>query len=606
MLWDLAGQPDYQVVHQLFLDQTALGIVTFDATHPENPFGGVGHWEKALNRVAGEDCPRLLVAGMVDRGHPTASKRDIDTFVEEHRFERFIATSAKTGEGVEALRKAIAQGIDWERLPVTSSPQLWKDIREYLLKRRAGRKPALTTRANLRAAFRRAHKGAEFGEGEFDTVIGHAQTQGLLWRLSFGDYVLMRPELLNSYASAVVRVARKHEEGLGCVRERDVVERKINFEDLKRLGDAEKERSLLHAVVELFLDREVALREGEQLVFPSRFNRRRPERPGPPVCEVAYRFEGQVEDIYATLGVRLFYSGAFKLKDLWKSAAEFRCAMGKVCGFLLSSPYEGHGVISVFFGKDTGIEAKVLFLRFINEHLLRRAIGGTVKRERIYRCPKCGEEVESRRAVQNRLDAGRKTIPCLFCDEDIPLVDLIEEKFGDPELVRRVRELEEVIEKKKESEVGQTTVKAKQDIREFDVFLAHNSKDRALVEALAGQLRGRGVNPWLDIEQIAPGRWFQDVIEETIPKVKSAAVIIGKKGLGRWQALELRTFISQCVERRMPVIPVLMPGVDELPQGLLFLKELNWVSFHKRLDEQEALDKLRWGITGERPERRGR
>ncbi|MHC4527768.1 MAG: Rab family GTPase, partial [Planctomycetota bacterium] len=114
MLWDLAGQPDYQVVHQLFLDQTALGIVTFDATHPENPFGGVGHWEKALNRVAGEDCPRLLVAGMVDRGHPTASKRDIDTFVEEHRFERFIATSAKTGEGVEALRKAIAQGIDWE------------------------------------------------------------------------------------------------------------------------------------------------------------------------------------------------------------------------------------------------------------------------------------------------------------------------------------------------------------------------------------------------------------------------------------------------------------------------------------------------------------
>ncbi len=72
MLWDLAGQVDYQVVHQLFLDETVLGLVMFDPTHPENPFGGVGHWEKALTRVAGEDCPRLLVAGRVDCGHPTA------------------------------------------------------------------------------------------------------------------------------------------------------------------------------------------------------------------------------------------------------------------------------------------------------------------------------------------------------------------------------------------------------------------------------------------------------------------------------------------------------------------------------------------------------
>jgi GTPase SAR1 family protein len=60
MLWDLAGQPDYRVVHQLFLDETILGVVMFDPTDPDDPFHGVGHWEKALCRVAGEDCPRIL------------------------------------------------------------------------------------------------------------------------------------------------------------------------------------------------------------------------------------------------------------------------------------------------------------------------------------------------------------------------------------------------------------------------------------------------------------------------------------------------------------------------------------------------------------------
>jgi hypothetical protein len=39
--------------------------------------------------------------------------------------------------------------------------------------------------------------------------------------------------------------------------------------------------------------------------------------------------------------------------------------------------------------------------------------------------------------------------------------------------------------------------------------------------------------------------------------------------LGRWQALELQTFISQCVERNIPVIPVLLLGVAEIPENLL-------------------------------------
>lgn len=135
----------------------------------------------------------------------------------------------------------------------------------------------------------------------------------------------------------------------------------------------------------------------------------------------------------------------------------------------------------------------------------------------------------------------------------------------------------------------------------YDVFLAHNDKDKPLIEAIGKELKRRGLKPWLDKEQIPPGRWFQDVIQQAIPNVKSVAIFIGSKGLGEWQSIEVRTFISQCVNRKIPVIPVLLPGITKLPSELLILREINWVRFRESVDEIEVLDNLVWGITGERP-----
>jgi hypothetical protein len=145
---------------------------------------------------------------------------------------------------------------------------------------------------------------------------------------------------------------------------------------------------------------------------------------------------------------------------------------------------------------------------------------------------------------------------------------------------------------------------AKRGHRDFDVFMAHNSQDKSRVEAIGAELRGRGLKPWIDKEQVPPGRWFQDVIQEAIPNVRSAAIFMGPNGIGKWQAVELRAFISQCVEKNIPVIPVLLPGVSELPPSLLFLKELKWVRFSSNINEQAALDNLEWGITGRRPDGR--
>ncbi|MBD2491353.1 toll/interleukin-1 receptor domain-containing protein [Aulosira sp. FACHB-615] len=134
---------------------------------------------------------------------------------------------------------------------------------------------------------------------------------------------------------------------------------------------------------------------------------------------------------------------------------------------------------------------------------------------------------------------------------------------------------------------------------QFDVFLAHNTQDKPQVRAIALALKQRNIKPWLDEEQIPPGRSFQDEIQQAIPLVKSAAIFIGSQGLGRWQSWELKTFIAECVENKIPVIPVLLPGVNNLPEDLVFLKQLRWVAFSNGVDDEAAINLLAWGITGE-------
>jgi hypothetical protein len=53
-------------------------------------------------------------------------------------------------------------------------------------------------------------------------------------------------------------------------------------------------------------------------------------------------------------------------------------------------------------------------------------------------------------------------------------------------------------------------------VGDFDLFLAHNSKDKEFVRAVASQLQNRGIYCWLDSEQVLPGMSFQDEIQKGV------------------------------------------------------------------------------------------
>jgi hypothetical protein len=133
---------------------------------------------------------------------------------------------------------------------------------------------------------------------------------------------------------------------------------------------------------------------------------------------------------------------------------------------------------------------------------------------------------------------------------------------------------------------------------EFDVFMAHHSSDKKSVLSICRSLRSRGIYPWVDVEQIQPGTWFQDAIESAIRKMRSAAIVLGNEGVGQWQKIEIRTFINQCIDRNIPVIPVLLPSLAEIPEDLPFMRQLSHVKFSETVQDEEALQRLAWGITG--------
>jgi formylglycine-generating enzyme required for sulfatase activity len=134
----------------------------------------------------------------------------------------------------------------------------------------------------------------------------------------------------------------------------------------------------------------------------------------------------------------------------------------------------------------------------------------------------------------------------------------------------------------------------------FDVFLCHNSQDKPAVIEIANQLKANNINPWLDKWHLRPGSSWQDLLEDQINEIRTAAVFVGDSGLGPWEIEEVKAFLRAFVNRKCPVIPVLLPNAPQKPQLPVFLEGLMWVDF--RQHDPEPLGQLVWGITGIKPD----
>lgn len=401
LLWDLAGQPGYRVIHQLHLNEVAVALVVFDARSETDPLAGVRHWERALRLAhqrqgsGGVPMKKFLVSARNDRGGVAIGDDRLQVILKEFGFDGYFKTSAKEGWEIPELRTAIEQAIPWEELPEVSSSKLFGDIKSFLITvKETGRLLALPDQ--LYADFVAQHSAVKENvpdlRAQFDTCVGRLEARDLIRRLTFGGYVLLQPELLDAYASAMVNKAKEEPDGLGSLAEEIALAGKFYVPGEQKVKDAGQEQLLLHATVEELVRHDLALREnaddGRYLVFPSQFNRDYEDAPEPKGKTVAITFDGPVQSLYATLAVRLGHSGLFTTgrAEMWRNAAVFTAKAGGKCGLFVHEFSEGRGRLILFYDEQASEETQFHFEEYVLAHAERRSVEDSVTLVRFFVC----------------------------------------------------------------------------------------------------------------------------------------------------------------------------------------------------------------------------
>lgn len=636
LLWDLAGQPGYRLIHQLHLDEVAVAIVVFDATSEVDPFAGIRYWSRALqqaSRLRGGNSGRtirLLVSARRDRGGIEVGPDRLRALLADLGFDDYIDTSAKEGWGVDRLRALLKAAISWNELPKLRSTDLFRTMRAFILTEK--KNGCVLSRVNdLLARFMNvefdsgatsrpgaARTGAQVLRNSanvqdredlaktmrelFMASIARLESSGLVRRLSFGDMVLLQPEILDAYASAMVNAARSEPDGLGILSAEDASTGRFAMPSAERVSNREDERLLLIATVEDLIRHEIALKEqteaGPYLVFPSQVTREISSRHDAAATAdkaTVIMFQGAVLNIYATLVVRLSHSGRFLRRQIWRHGATFESRSPGRYTIVFRELEEGSGELDLSHESGGSQETWTDFERYVQAHIEARAVQGSVQRRTVVRCGGCQTPVSELQAERRR-QRGFDSMVCPVCDLAVPLT---ESAIPNPQTAATVvASMDRRADATRDSTAATFVLAGKRKLGEFDVFLCHNSLDKEAVKAVGEQLKAQGILPWLDEWELRPGLPWQRALEGQIGQIKTAAVFVGAAGLGPWQEPEVDAFLRQFVRRACPVIPVLLKDAPSQPTLPVFLEAMTWVDYRKVIPN--PLERLVWGITGER------
>jgi hypothetical protein len=173
-------------------------------------------------------------------------------------------------------------------------------------------------------------------------------------------------------------------------------------------------------------------------------------------------------------------------------------------------------------------------------------------------------------AVIRRREAGYDWIRCGVCETQVSILDREEHLTPIRESV--VQEMDRSADAQRDLSTVASILQGKIATGDFDVFLCHNGKDKPKVKEIGGKLKEEGILPWFDEWELRPGL--------------------------SWQQQEIEAFLRQFVKRGCPVIPILLPDAPRKPRLPIFLEGLTWVDF--RIQEPDLMERLIWGITGER------
>jgi small GTP-binding protein len=402
VLWDLAGQPDYRLIHVLFLDDADAALVVIDASRRSELLDVATFWIKALAAARPSGCVKLLVAGRSDRGNAAVSAEELEEFAARFGVEAgFVETSALTGDGLPELARLLREHVRWDDLLMVMETSALASVREEVLrlKEQASETPLVPV-ADLRARL-----GVQADQAEVDASVRDLQVHGFVHLLRAADgtrLVLLKPELLNNLASSLVLEARRNDRGLGALDEAAVFAGRYQFPELDAMRD-EQRRVLIESAIVLFLEHNVCFREalGDQvlLIFPELINERPPTLAHATsfVDDVTYVVTGSIENVYASLVVLLGYTNVLRRKDQWRNQARYELD-SHLLHFRQERPQDDRLEIVLSYADDVPDWTRRVFQGLVEQFLQRRQVA--VRMYPRVACPECGHVLPRAQVIQ--------------------------------------------------------------------------------------------------------------------------------------------------------------------------------------------------------------
>jgi len=425
ILWDFAGQPDYRLVHALFVDNADLALVLFDASDIHDPLHGVGFWLKQLQAGQGR-CPTILVAAQTDRGSSPLTEEELSAFCQNNGIVGPIRTSALTGAGVDELIERMKSLIPWKDKAATVTTATFKRIKDYVLGLKGREFQTVVTRDELRKRLEATDTEWKFTDDEMLTAVGHLENYGYVKRLrtSKGEVrILLEPERLNNLASSFVLEARRNPRGLGALEEKRLLNGEYDFLEVRDLDQSERE-VLLDSAALLFLEHNVCFRETDPLrvepflVFPELINLKKPlDKDTATEDGASYTVTGPTENVFASLVVLLGYTHTFTRTAQWQKNARYEVGDGLVCGFRQEAERDGELDFVLCFAPNVGQLVCTLFQSLFESFLARRNL--TVQRYEPVQCS--NNHLLNRMVIREAMQQGAETAFCPRCAEKLTL-----------------------------------------------------------------------------------------------------------------------------------------------------------------------------------------
>jgi small GTP-binding protein len=439
VLWDFGGQDEYQLVHQMFIHDTALALILIDPTRGNSAFSEARNWNRRLDKHLGKNkAVKILVGAKQDRKSSLIDSVGLKTLIEECGFASYVDVSARTGRRIDDLKKIIAESLDWERMAKSSRPELLQRIRDEVEQLKESgivvlmQEVLIESLRDLSTTFELdgtlkylVNYGTESQPVYIDlhdaarSVINQLALQGVIVqtrRLNGDKAVILQLPVIERYAGSLLIAARESTHGVPSIEER-ALGQLLDFDFPGIPADdrmaIESEQIIIECVIELMIEHGLCFRHSGQLVFPSLFPSGQGQRKATShSASLYYDFTGAIDNIYASLISRLMVGGQFGQGRLEPDSAEFDRPGKGVCGIRQIKRSAGLAHIDLYFADRVDQERRDLFTQFVEEHL--RQEGVDIQEHQEITC-RCGELI-SERIIQARIAAGETHVICPICE----------------------------------------------------------------------------------------------------------------------------------------------------------------------------------------------